>query len=253
MSGIVAIPFHGGEILAVEIEGKPRAILRPIIESLGIDYSSQLRKLKGKSWASVVNLTTQDQYDGMVSVDMRTLTMWLATINENAVSEAARPLLVAFQAEIADAVEAYWTKGGAINPRATARQLEDIASLAEKQARVLAICVGLVDPAWLEAKTRHVLARALGEEPEIDPATRPLTVGEYLTERGVGADVLRAISSTFGKKIKAAFRAKYSRDPGMSERFVDGALRPVAVYTEADRALFDQVWSVMRAQLGGGR
>jgi hypothetical protein len=253
MTEIVNIPFHGSEIHSFQEDGKPLVILRHLTESIGIDFGSQLRRLKSKSWATLVYLTRQDQYDAMVAVDMRTLTMWLATINEKTVSDAARPLLVAYQAEVASAIEAYWTKGGAINPRATARQLEDIASLAEKQARVLAICVGLVDPAWLEAKTRHVLARALGEEPEIDPATRPLTVGEYLTERGVGADVLRAISSTFGKKIKAAFRAKYSRDPGMSERFVDGALRPVAVYTEADRALFDQVWSVMRAQLGGGR
>lgn len=250
MTEIATIPFHGGEVLAAEMDGKKYAVLRPITDAIGIAFPAQLRKLQSKSWATVLKLSTQDHYDGMLAVDLKTLTMWLATLNENAVSEAARPVLVRYQAEVAEAIEAYWTKGGAINPRATEDQLAAIISRAEGQARVLALCAGLVDAKWLEAKTRHVVARALGEEPELNPADRPLTVGEYLTDRGVGADGQRAIASTFGKKLKAAFRAKHDREPGTSDRFIDGALRPVAAYTEADRPLFDQVWSVMRAQLG---
>lgn len=254
MTDIVPVPFQGGEVLAANMDGKPLAILRPITDALGVDYASQLRKLKAKSWASIVKLTTQvpgaAQTREVVAIDMRTLTMWLATINENAVAETARPRLIAYQAEIAEAIEAYWTKGGAINPRATEDQLAAIISRAEGQMRVLALCAGLVDPKWLEAKTRHVAARALGEEPELNPADRPLTVGEYLSDRGVGADGQRTVASSFGKKLKAAFRRERGREPGTSDRFIDGALRPVAVYTEADRPLFDEVWATIRAQLG---
>lgn len=39
-------------------------------------------------------------------IDRRTLTMWLATLDENRVAEAARPVVVAFQAEAADALDA---------------------------------------------------------------------------------------------------------------------------------------------------
>ncbi len=179
---LVKIPFHGSEVLAVEIDGKPHVILRPVIESLGLDYSAQYRKLNRRSWASVVSKTMQlpgdTQSREMVAIPVRTLTMLLATVDENRVNEAARPLLIAYQSEVADVIEAYFTQGGAINPRATEDQLGKIIILAEGQARVLRTLSGVCDPAWLEAKGRHVAARALGEEPELDATKRPLSVGE---------------------------------------------------------------------------
>ncbi len=118
----------------------------------------------------------------------------------------------------------------------------------EGQMRVLQLAPGLVDAAWLEAKTRHVIAKALGEEPEVDPATRPLTVGEYLHERGLSGAALRSASTKFGRHLKALYRETHDREPGIVERFVDNALRKVAGYSEADRDLFDAVWE----QLYGG-
>lgn len=245
MSEIVKVPFRGEEILTVDVSGKPFIILRPTIERLGLDYSAQFRKLQHRSWATVASATTVAE-DGrartMTAVDVRTFLMLLATIDERRVAEDARPMLVAYQQEVAEAVEQYWTHGGAINPRATADQLEQIASRAESQMRVLRLADGLVDKNWLEAKTRHVVARALGEEPELEPATRPLTVGEYLEDRGLKGGMLRSLSTTFGKRLKAAYRARHLEDPPKVPRFVDGAERMVAGYTEADRPLFDQVW-----------
>lgn len=113
----------------------------------------------------------------------------------------------------------------------------------EGQMRVLQLATGLVDPAWLEAKTRHTIARALGEQPEIDPATRPLTVGEYLQDRGLSGAALRSASTKFGRRLKALYRETHGAEPAQVERFVDNALRPVAGYTEADRGLFDTVWT----------
>jgi hypothetical protein len=121
--------------------------------------------------------------------------------------------------------------------RAQMRTLERTTAAAE----VLRAMQGIVDAAWLEAKARHVAARALGEEPEVDPARRPLTVGEYLEERGHGHAEIRHASSRFGKRLKQAYRARYGDDPPAVERFVSGALRQVAGYTEAHRTLFDQV------------
>jgi hypothetical protein len=116
---------------------------------------------------------------------------------------------------------------------------------ADDQLRLLVLARGLVDQAWLEAKIRHVLARVLGEEPEIDPATRPLTVGEFLADKGVSGKQLRSMSPPFGKRLKALYRQTHHQEPGTTERFVDGALREVAGYTEADRPLFGQVWATM--------
>lgn len=251
MSELIRIPFHGTEVLTVEVDGRPHVVLRPAIEALGLAYQPQHRKLAGKSWARVTTRVMQipgdDQRREHVVVDVRTFLMLLATIDEHRVKPEVRPLLVAFQAEVADAIEAYWTRGGAINPRATDDQLAAIIGRARAQMEVLRLADGLVSRDWLEAKARHVAARALGEEPEIDLARRPLTVGEYLEERGITGPALRSLSPAFGKTVKRLYRDRYDREPPQVDRFVDGALRKVAAYTEADRELFDAAFVLIGA------
>lgn len=244
MTEIVKIPFHDGEILAVEIDGKPHVILRTAFESIGVDADRQIKNVQKQPWActSVTDVQIGEQRRHMVTADVRTFLMALATIPSSRVSDEARPKLIAYQSEVADVIDAYFSQGGAINPRATEDQLSSLIDRAKGQAEVLRLLDGIVDRHWLEAKARHVAARALGEEPEIDPATRPLTVGEYLADRGLSGADLRSVSSTFGKRLKAAYRAEYLAEPPKVERFVDGALRDVAGYTEAHRPLFDQVW-----------
>lgn len=128
-AAVVRVPFNGDEILTTEVDGKPNVILKPALESIGLDYSSQLQKLKGKSWATV-GLSTIVAEDGkpreMATADVRTFLMLLATIDDKRVGEAVRPKLVAYQAEVADAIEAYWTRGAAINPHATEEQIEQV-------------------------------------------------------------------------------------------------------------------------------
>jgi hypothetical protein len=239
-SEIIRVPFQGDEILTVDQQGKPHVILRPALEQLGVDYSTQLQRLKTRTWAAVGHCPTQDQYRDMVTVDVRTFLMLLATINETRVAKTIRPKLIAYQAEVADAIEQYWTKGGALNPRATDDQLDQIIRHAQGQMRVLQLAQGIVDPAWLEAKARHTAARALGEEPEIDPSQRPLTTGEYLEDKGYSGATLRSLSTKFGKRVKALYVEHYGEEPQSVDRFIGGALRKVKGYTEAHRSLFDR-------------
>lgn len=249
MTDIVRIPFNGDEILAVEINEKPHILLKPAYESIGLAADKQIAKLQKQPWActAVTVVQVADQRRNMVTADIRTFLMSLATIPAARVAESVRPKLIAYQAEVADVIEAYWTKGGAINSRATEDQLHAIIGRAKAQADVLGALRGLVDPAWLEAKARHVAARALGEEPEVDPATRPLTVGEYLEDRGVSGAQLRSLSPQLGRRVKGLFIGVHGRDPQKVDRFVEGALRPVFAYTEADRPLFDQAWFALTA------
>lgn len=242
---IVRIPFHGDDILTVEVAGKPHVILKPAVEALGLDYWAQARKLRERSWATTA-LAAVVAADGksreMVTVDVRTFLMLLATVDERRVAEDVAPKLIAYQAEVADVIEQYWTEGAALNPRASREQLADIVDLATKRMSLLQAAAGLVDPAWLEAKTRHELARGLGEEPEVDASRRPLTVGEYLEEKGIGGAAQRSMAAMFGKRVKKLYRDTYHEDPKPTDRFVDGALRQVAGYTEQHRHLFDAVW-----------
>ncbi|MGW0854155.1 phage antirepressor N-terminal domain-containing protein [Streptomyces sp. NPDC002690] len=117
----VRVSLSTGSLLIVMHSGKPHVVVRPAVESLGLDYSTQLRKLKTRSWACVVQQPMQipgdDQIRSVAVVPVRTFLMLLATINEHRVAEHARPALVAFQNETADAIEAYWTQGVAVRPR----------------------------------------------------------------------------------------------------------------------------------------
>lgn len=113
MSEIIKVPFHGGDVLCVEIDGRPHVVLKPALDAIGLDYHSQRQKLDGKSWATKVLITSVGD-DGrsreMVAVDVRTFLMLLATVDERRVSESARPALIDYQSRVADAIEAYFTK-----------------------------------------------------------------------------------------------------------------------------------------------
>lgn len=114
----IKVPGTDSQIMAAEIDGKPMVALKPMCDAVGIDYSTQLRKLKARSWATVGQKPTVAE-DGkvreMAMIDRRTMTMWLATLDEKRVSEDARPIVVAFQAEAADALDAYFQAGVAVN------------------------------------------------------------------------------------------------------------------------------------------
>ena len=245
---LVPIPVPGTDrqIMATVVDGRPMVSIRHACDAIGIDADNQLKKLKARSWACTVNSTVQVGGQGreMVMIDRRTFTMWLATIDTNRVSDEARPIIEAFQAEAADALDAYFHEGGAINPSATEDQLDRLARQAHAQASVIQMLRGIVDAKHLEAKGRIVLARALGETPELDPATIPLYVSDFLKSKGLASDMVQAKASGFGKRLKGLYVAEHGDAPGKAyQELPNGTTREVYAYTEADRPLFDQVWA----------
>ena len=243
---IAAIPFHGQTVQSVEVDGKPHVVFRPLVESIGMDFASQYRRLNGKSWATIVKTTTVGA-DGknrdMTVIDVRTLTMWLATIDENRVSEEARPLVIAYQNEIADVIESYWTQGGAINPRATEHQKNALMFELRSQMELAQAAKGLIHDDFLEAKARIILARGMGEAPELDPATKPLYVQQFLKEKGLSKKQLGSKASGFGKRLKNRWTAMNGVEPKKAPiELQNGRIIDVYGYTEADRPLMESIW-----------
>lgn len=243
----IAVPGTTAMIAAAEIDGKPMVSLRHVCDALGIAFDAQRVKLQGKSWATItmsVTVAEDGKARDMLMIDRRTMTMWLATIDENRVGEAAKPTVVAFQAEAADALDAYFHDGGAINPSATEDQLDRLTRQAQSQAGVLQALKGIVDPKHLEAKGRIVLARAMGEELELATADIPLYVSDYLKMRGLKGDMITAKSPGFGKRLKGLYISERGEAPSMAfQELPNGTTRQVCAYTETDRHLFDQVWN----------
>jgi len=79
-------------------------------EALGIDHVTQVRKLQRRSWAGMGQRPTPSpggiQQTTVITSD--TIPMWLATIDENRVSEESKPKLIAYQREARDALDAYF-------------------------------------------------------------------------------------------------------------------------------------------------
>lgn len=243
---VVKLDLSAGSIHTTLIDGQPHVIIRPAVEELGLSYPAQYRKLQSRSWAVVAQKATTGA-DGktyeMDVVPVRTFLMLLATVNENRVSEAARPVLVAFQNETADAIEAYWTQGGALNPRATEDQLDSLIARAKQQAEVLSILNGIVAPEWLETKGRLVAARALGEEPEIDPLDIPLYVPDFLKGKGLKRREVESVQSWFGRRAAAIFKAQSGEDIGTRQSDLpNGSVRETKAWTQRHLPVFEETW-----------
>lgn len=243
---IVAIPFHGQTVQSVEVDGKPHVVFRPLVESLGLDADSQMKRLRRHSWATTVKMTgvgADGKNRDMTVIDVRTLTMWLATIDENRVSEEARPLVIAYQNEVADAIESYWANGGAINPRATEHQKNALMFELRSQMELAQAAKGLIHDDFLEAKARIILARGMGEAPELDPATKPLYVQSFLKEKGLSKKQLSAKAPGFGKRLKNQWMKSHGAAPQKAPiELQNGRIIDVYGYTEADRPLMESIW-----------
>lgn len=245
---LATVPVAGtsATLTAIEKDGTQWIAARHVCEQMGIDWKGQHSKLRGKPWAVVEMISTTGS-DGkqyrMNMVDRRTLTMWLATIDTNRVSESARPTLEAFQLEAANALDAYFHKGGAINPRAEEHQLNALMRQSQMQMELCQAAKGLIHPDHLEAKARVVLARGLGEAPELDPETRPLYTADFLKSKNLSAKQMKSIAPMFGKRMKALYTLERGIEPKKYPmNLPNGQVREVNAYTEADRELMDQVW-----------
>lgn len=116
---IVEVPFNGSMMIAQRFDdGEIYAALKPICENIGIAYNGQWERLKRTPWATVRIIRTvgadRKQRD-MVAISRKTLTMWLATIDTNRLSdEQARHNVTVYQKEAAEALDKYFNEGGAI-------------------------------------------------------------------------------------------------------------------------------------------
>ncbi|MCP3820131.1 phage antirepressor N-terminal domain-containing protein [Streptomyces sp. A3M-1-3] len=267
---VVQLDLSAGSLHTTLVDGQPHVILRPAVEALGLDWKNQYEKLKTRSWASVVQSTMQIPGDTQARIHslapVRTFLMLLATVNENRVKAETRPTLVAFQNETADAIEAYWTRGGVISERASDDQLDALQQQIEERrirralglVQLIAAMDDSVDPKWKRSRQLHHYAEATGEVAEIAPEDRALLVETYLKDRGLTTDERRSVRSSFGRRVSLGYEMQHGEKPKDSFGLVDGRERSVKSYTEADRPLFDKVWSEFYAdrypaqqQLGG--
>lgn len=246
MTELQSIPFHGTHIIVTR---EQQIAVRPVCEAIGLDPDSQQRRVKRQPWATTAMMTVvaaDGKIRDMLTVDRRTFTMWLATIETSRIkNEQARDLLIAFQREAADALDAYFNAGAAINPRADEHQINAAIRHAQMQMELCQAAKGLIHPDHLEARARIVLAKGLGEAPQLPTDEhRILYTQDYLREKNLSHSRMRSVAGVFGKRVKRAYLEAHGCPPQRYDLTLpNGQVRQVNAYTEADRPLMDAVWT----------
>lgn len=114
-----SVDFNGDNLVTFQVDGVPHAAMRPIVENLGLSWSTQQNKLKDQSAKfNCVHMNTVGA-DGknreMLSMPVQRLPLWLASINANKIKDdAKRHKIELYQAKCAEALYDYWHNGVAV-------------------------------------------------------------------------------------------------------------------------------------------
>jgi hypothetical protein len=121
---LAKIDFHGDDIIAFEDEktGKTYASIRRMCESLGIQFSTQRRKLASdpcyEQGLRYVHMNTPSGKQELLFLDKKYIPKWLGSISVPKVKPEIRDKLLQYQLEIVEALDNYFTQGFALNERA---------------------------------------------------------------------------------------------------------------------------------------
>ena len=114
MSEIVPFEFQGDALECIPDGDVLWVGVRPVCIALGVDDMTQKQKLGAKSWA-ITQMTRTKAADGrereVFCIDLDSLPMWLATIDERRVPEEIRPKLIRYQREAKKALADFFFGG----------------------------------------------------------------------------------------------------------------------------------------------
>ncbi len=118
---LIPVPFYEDTLVLTNKDNEPYVVMKPIVESMGLDWHSQRQKLGDKFRSSEVIITSVAE-DGknrdMICLPLRKLHAWLYSVNPNKVAPELRDKIIRYQNECDDALYDYWSKGSAQRPGA---------------------------------------------------------------------------------------------------------------------------------------
>lgn len=190
---IVEVPFNGSAMIAQRFDdGEIYTALKPICENIGIAYNGQWERLNRTPWATIRMIRTvgaDGKQRDMVAISRKTLTMWLATIDTNRLSdEQARHNVTVYQQEAAEALDQYFNEGGAI-------RVSDADSDEDIMARAV-----LVAQKTIERKNQQLQAKD-AQIRELEPKAQALDDFTNVEDRLLVRDAAKVLSNA-GTPIK---------------------------------------------------
>lgn len=229
--------FKGHSVRVVMCDGEPAIVGKDACEALGIGNSRD-----------AINRLDPDGVGNADVIDSLGRTQVVKALKEPAIYElifqSRVPAAQDFKRWVTrEVLPSIRKKGGYINPGASEHQRNALMFELRSQMELAQAAKGLIHKDFLEAKARLILARGMGEVPQLDPATRPLYVQQFLKEKGLSNKQLQSKASGFGKRLKSRWKSVHGCVPQKAPvELPNGRVIDVYGYTEADRPLMEQVW-----------
>lgn len=115
------VPFNGQQIITAMAAGVAYVAMKPIVENLGMSWSTQQTKLMkqiSKFNCVHMNMVAADgKLRKLLCLPLKKLNGWLFSINPEKVRADIRDKLIQYQEEYFTVLHDYWTKGKAENAR----------------------------------------------------------------------------------------------------------------------------------------
>lgn len=120
------VPFNGQQIITAMAAGVAYVAMKPIVENLGMSWSTQQTKLMkqiSKFNCVHMNMVAADgKLRKLLCLPLKKLNGWLFSINPEKVRADIRDKLIQYQEECFSVLHDYWTKGYIVNPRKSKRR-----------------------------------------------------------------------------------------------------------------------------------
>lgn len=208
-----AVQFHGQPIITAMVAGVAYVAMKPIVENLGMSWTTQHRKLmqdmnkSNHPHKSMVenegcrDISTPSKFNcrdiSMVAADgklrqllcipLRKLNGWLFSINPERVRADIKDKLIQYQEECFSVLHEYWTKGE-VKKKSRQSSATQLTPLRQTAERLIATGLGKIYPdIWKLVHTKFEIEHIHQLQPtQIGEAVEYLTTleGEYLAKAG---------------------------------------------------------------------
>ncbi|EAQ6165078.1 phage antirepressor Ant [Salmonella enterica subsp. houtenae serovar 48:z4,z32:-] len=115
------VPFNGQQIITAMAAGVAYVAMKPIVENLGMSWSTQqtklMKQLQKFNHVHMNMVAADGKLRKLLCIPLKKLNGWLFSINPEKVRADIRDKLIKYQEECFTVLHDYWTKGKAENPR----------------------------------------------------------------------------------------------------------------------------------------
>ncbi|HGH4904010.1 TPA: phage antirepressor N-terminal domain-containing protein, partial [Salmonella enterica subsp. enterica serovar Minnesota] len=115
------VPFNGQQIITAMAAGVAYVAMKPIVENLGMSWSTQqtklMKQLQKFNHVHMNMVAADGKLRKLLCIPLKKLNGWLFSINPEKVRADIRDKLIKYQEECFTVLHDYWTKGKTENPR----------------------------------------------------------------------------------------------------------------------------------------